>query len=195
MPLLDVPEVEYEKLRSRVKQALVDNLAPDETIHVIIRGTQGQAIVGTDRRAFVCKPGFMAGATFGAAVTNWAYRHIIGVQVHKGMVNGAIAIQAAGQGASDTSYWGNKKDDAYKAPNAIPVAGDWNVINAPVARLRQLVDASQDSSPPPERPIYPPAPERPDAIGQIRQLGELRDAGIVTQEEFDAKKADLLARL
>ncbi|WP_246458932.1 SHOCT domain-containing protein [Streptomyces himalayensis] len=29
----------------------------------------------------------------------------------------------------------------------------------------------------------------------LRQLGELRDAGIVTPEEFEAKKADLLRRL
>lgn len=30
---------------------------------------------------------------------------------------------------------------------------------------------------------------------QLRQLGELRDAGVLTQEEFDAKKAELLARM
>lgn len=30
---------------------------------------------------------------------------------------------------------------------------------------------------------------------QLRKLGELRDAGIVTAGEFDAKKAELLARL
>jgi hypothetical protein len=34
-----------------------------------------------------------------------------------------------------------------------------------------------------------------DLIGQIRQLGELRDAGLLTEEEFAAKKADILSRL
>jgi hypothetical protein len=34
-----------------------------------------------------------------------------------------------------------------------------------------------------------------DVPGQIRKLAELRDAGILTAEEFDAKKADLLARM
>ncbi|MBO2447132.1 SHOCT domain-containing protein [Actinomadura barringtoniae] len=29
----------------------------------------------------------------------------------------------------------------------------------------------------------------------LRELGELRDAGIVTPEEFEAKKKDLLDRL
>lgn len=34
-----------------------------------------------------------------------------------------------------------------------------------------------------------------DAIEQIRRLGELRDAGLVTAEEFESKKAELLSRL
>lgn len=34
-----------------------------------------------------------------------------------------------------------------------------------------------------------------DAMDQLRRLGELRDAGILTEEEFSGKKADLLARL
>lgn len=32
-------------------------------------------------------------------------------------------------------------------------------------------------------------------IAQIQKLGELRDAGILTPEEFDAKKTELLGRL
>jgi hypothetical protein len=32
-------------------------------------------------------------------------------------------------------------------------------------------------------------------IEQLRQLGQLRDAGILTAEEFDGKKADILSRM
>lgn len=35
----------------------------------------------------------------------------------------------------------------------------------------------------------------PDVMAQLRELGELRDAGVVTPEEFEAKKAELLKRL
>ena len=39
-------------------------------------------------------------------------------------------------------------------------------------------------------------PSEPDSPAQlIRELGELRDEGLVTEEEFEAKKADLLARM
>lgn len=43
-----------------------------------------------------------------------------------------------------------------------------------------------------------PAPaeeKKPDIIDQITRLGELHKAGVLTQEEFETKKADLLSRL
>jgi hypothetical protein len=41
----------------------------------------------------------------------------------------------------------------------------------------------------------PPAPAAPqtDMVDQLRKLGELRDAGILTEEEFAAQKARILA--
>lgn len=52
--------------------------------------------------------------------------------------------------------------------------------------------------PPQQAPVVPPAPQNPGAdeiIGQIKQLGELRDAGVLSEDEFQAKKTDLLGRL
>ncbi|MCD2263254.1 SHOCT domain-containing protein [Dietzia aurantiaca] len=37
--------------------------------------------------------------------------------------------------------------------------------------------------------------QSPDAMDQLRKLGELHEAGILTDDEFAAKKADLLGRL
>jgi len=39
------------------------------------------------------------------------------------------------------------------------------------------------------------APANADVIGQLRQLGELREVGVLTEEEFQAKKQALLKRL
>ena len=44
-------------------------------------------------------------------------------------------------------------------------------------------------------PAVEAEPSAEQIMATLRQLGELRDAGIVTAEEFDAKKAELLARL
>jgi Domain of unknown function (DUF4429)/Short C-terminal domain len=40
-----------------------------------------------------------------------------------------------------------------------------------------------------------PTTSEPDAADQLKKHGELRDAGVVTDEEFEAKKAELLKRL
>ena len=56
---------------------------------------------------------------------------------------------------------------------------------------------------PPAAPIFtPPPPSSPpaatnaaDIAEQIRRLAELRDQGHITQDEFDAKKAELLKRI
>ena len=49
--------------------------------------------------------------------------------------------------------------------------------------------AEQARSPAPA--AHPPN----DAISLIEQLGKLRDNGVVTDAEFQAKKAEILARL
>lgn len=52
------------------------------------------------------------------------------------------------------------------------------------------------------QPVYqqapPPAPapagtSEPDTLAQLKQLGELRDAGVLTEAEFEAQKAKILA--
>lgn len=44
-------------------------------------------------------------------------------------------------------------------------------------------------------PAAPAPAATPDITVQLQQLAALRDAGVLTAEEFDAKKAELLARI
>lgn len=51
---------------------------------------------------------------------------------------------------------------------------------------------------PPPAPAPAPAtaaPSADDIMSQLERLGKLRDAGVVSEEEFAAKKAEMLARL
>lgn len=43
------------------------------------------------------------------------------------------------------------------------------------------------------QPAAPAATDSDDMIAQLRQLGELRDQGVLTDAEFEAQKAKLLA--
>lgn len=88
----------------------------------------------------------------------------------------------------------------YCSGNTIVLAVD----AAEAEKLRGLVmdmvvgkgaPAPAPTAPPPTAPPTPAAPSGDEILAQIRKLGELRDAGILTQEEFDTKKAELLQRL
>lgn len=53
----------------------------------------------------------------------------------------------------------------------------------------------QQAPPPPPPPQAQPAPQAGgmDRIAALKQLGELRDQGVLTEEEFTAEKAKILA--
>jgi Short C-terminal domain len=191
VPRLDYPGAhprDFGNLNPKVQRALEENLARDETIQVIIRGAHGQAMIGTESRVFVCKPGWMDGAAFGAETTSWSYRNLVGVQVHKGLMSGAVVLQAPGQTGKKTSYWGNKDDDPAKAPNAIPVVGAWSEVQAGVVRLRQLVDQAHA----PVSAAPPATQAQPSKADELRKLADLHGDGILTDEEFRHAKSRLL---
>lgn len=179
-------------LHKKAREALSKSLAANEKVLVIIRGPSAQAIIGTDRRAFVYKKGFMAGASFGAEITNWTYKHLVGVQIHTGMMSGAVVLQAPGQSGLDTSYWSSDKSDPYKAPNAIPITRPYDAAARGVDKLRELIDAVHAS----ERPVAVPAASNPAAsvVDELRKLAELRREGLITDAEFDEMKAHLTGK-
>ncbi|MFV2179977.1 SHOCT domain-containing protein, partial [Actinomadura sp. LOL_011] len=86
----------------------------------------------------------------------------------------------------------------YENTGLVPMSNGYNAVGyqqtAPLARQPQLDPPVQQ----PNRLQATPAvqattPEQVMAL--LKQLGELRDAGVITPEEFEAKKKDLLDRL
>ena len=61
---------------------------------------------------------------------------------------------------------------------------------------RQQQDDQQQGSPPQQGYAPPPqqaaAPSQEDTISQLQKLGELKAAGVLTEEEFAAQKAKVL---
>ena len=73
------------------------------------------------------------------------------------------------------------------------VAGTASAVSGRVQHRQQQKwanqDAQQQQSQAPEQPQMPP---QDDTISQIQQLSQLVNQGILTQEEFEAKKKQLL---
>jgi len=77
------------------------------------------------------------------------------------------------------------------------VAGTATAVSGRVARRQQTkyADEAAQGQPPAAPPQAPPAPAAPAAdstVEQLQQLAALRDQGILTDEEFTAKKAQIL---
>ena len=88
------------------------------------------------------------------------------------------------------------------------VAGTATAVSNRVSRRQaNRWSAQQEPAPPPPPqqqyqepppPAYappppPPADDGPDMLDQLQKLGELRDAGVLTEAEFAAQKAKILA--
>lgn len=194
-----LPATPLHTLPQRTRTAVEDGLIPGEPVGVVVKGTGSAAIVGTDRRAFIYKRGLLAGATFGHKLTSFAYENIVGIEVHTGAMSGAVVIHVPGAASVSTSYWQNSKSDPHKAYNAIPIVRPYGPAQAAVAELRALIAqcVRRPTAESTKVETVTPSNNTPDSdpLEVLRRLGDLRDAGVLTTEEFEAKKFELLSRL
>ena len=79
------------------------------------------------------------------------------------------------------------------------VAGTATVVAGSVSRHQQQKAAAQEAAaqpipeaPPAAAPAAPAGGMSPDAIEELKQLAQLKDQGILTEEEFAAQKAKIL---
>ncbi|QZY53403.1 SHOCT domain-containing protein [Leucobacter tenebrionis] len=111
--------------------------------------------------------------------------HITNVSNRKdGMLYHLVEVQTASGGAINTIAFRVSRDEAAQFRQAIlsaiqeHKAGSSTQVNVNVAQ--QTTTA---------------APAAPDAAAQLQQLAGLRDAGILSEAEFEAKKTEILARM
>lgn len=89
------------------------------------------------------------------------------------------------------------------------VAGTATAVSNRVSRRQANRWAAQEQPQQPQQPAYqeppppayappppapPPAADAPDMLEQLQKLGELRAAGVLTEAEFAAQKAKILAQ-
>jgi hypothetical protein len=73
------------------------------------------------------------------------------------------------------------------------IAGTATSVSNRVSRRQESRwDEQEQAAAPPPQPAYASA-VAPDPIAQLQQLAALKDQGVLTEEEFAAQKAKLLA--
>ena len=199
MTVAMTPE-EITEAKSRLFGGLNKVLEPGEQVLVIIVGAFRQAVVGTDRRLFVYKAGNQAGVMFSRKAKSWRYEDVADLRLDIGVKSGVLTVVPVVPDREILEYGRSGHGSSQQSPNAITFAGKpGTAVAARVSALLEMVAAAHR-----RRPRVVPAPPEPtppavaagsDPTQMIRKLGELRDAGLVTEEEFQAKKAQLLDRI
>lgn len=163
---------------------LIEYLWEGETVRHMVSGTYGNGtglIVLTDRRLLFVKDGWTTKTT-----EDFPLDKISSVQWSSGPLLGKLTVFASG----------NKAE-------IVNVQKQTGKVIADTIRERLASGPSYPATPPPapvqQAPAPPAATQQPvqgdDVFAALEKLGKLRDAGVVTAEEFEAKKAELLARI
>ena len=166
---------------------LSENISKDEHLHIFMQGiSKDQSLAATDKRIFIIKTGIAGGQLFvGRRCKVFPYEHITSIECSKGFLTGRLQITIAGSAESKDRYI-----DAFYAENAISFANNqYPKFQAVANTIRELMDAYKAQT---RSPAIPTTESIPD---QVKKLAELKDMGILTLEEFESKKAELLKRL
>jgi hypothetical protein len=158
----------------REMKKLPELLAEDEDALNLARGEydgREGLIVVTDRRVMFVEQGMIR-----HNFEDFPYEKVNSVKTESGMRSGKITIYASGNKAE-------LKDIHPKA--RVPEIGDYVRT-----RISGGSQATAATTTPAESTAMSDAPAE-----QLKKLAGLRDAGIVTNEEFEAKKAEILARM
>jgi hypothetical protein len=151
---------------------LPDHLWENERVDLITGGTYGAGtgiVVLTDRRLFFLKDGLLSKTS-----EDFPLSKISSVQWSAGMLLGKIIVFASGNKAEIVNV---QKTDG----KAITDAVRSRLSEAPASSAETRASAAANAG--------------PDVYEQLAKLGELRTAGVLTDAEFEAKKAELLSRI
>jgi Short C-terminal domain len=112
-------------------------------------------------------------------------------EVRNAMSKGATAIKTADRIVYVANGRGGVVDE-FRFDEVVRVVGRL-VVPPPLAAATARPTGAGPAAPPGSGPA--PGPPDPDALEQLRKLGQLRNAGVLTDAEFEAKKAELLGRI
>jgi len=136
------------------------------------------------------RTGFLARSTVGKGEKRIPLASITAVQWKPAgpLVNGFIQFTVGG-GNERRSAFGSQTTSAAKDENSVVFT------RAQMAAFSGLRAAIEQAMAERGRPAAPAGAATSDPMAQLRQLAELRDSGVLTVSEFEAKKAEILARM
>jgi len=177
-----------EPITDRLERALSAALRPSERVFSKLRGTFKEALVCTSTRVIVLKAGWMTGQLFGTDMFQCPYSNVAGAQVNFHLLTGYFEVSTGGMQNAPKSFWNSDKSvNAAKAPNCVSISGRERAVKFREACAFIMERASGG--------VRAGVQAGEDVLGVLERLAKLRDAGVISAAEFQAKKAQILSRV
>ena len=142
--------------------------------------------------------GLASGSWGGGRVATFMYGQITGVEYNSGWFTGVLEILTPSyQGTANKDFWRGtfasrnaNSNDPYTLSNCLPLAKPtYEQARQQIDWMRQMVAATQAN-----QVSASTSYAAPELSAEIRKLAELRDEGVLTEEEFAGAKRALLSR-
>jgi hypothetical protein len=172
-------------LGGRGEKLLAKNLEPNERILAKVKGDFGQAFVVTNRHMFIVKWGFQSGSTFGGKCIAFTYPNVTGLQIKQQALKCLVQVLTpATQDSNKLSYWGGRgsANNAIESDSAVTYSRAEGVLFQEAVKLgRQMMAKAHGGN-----------LNADDDVAQLEKLAELKNKGVITEQEFKAKKRQIL---
>lgn len=169
---------------------------------IISAGTAGLLAAFEDRLVII-KTGFgaslMAGAFGGERSATFHFTDITGIEYNSGLVTGVLEVLTPSyNGTANRDYWRGTlasrnadSNDPWTLSNCLPLGKvEYNNCLRDIQELKARIGRAKQPQP---TTAAAPAPVSDGLTHQLAQLADLHSAGALTDEEFTAAKARLLA--
>jgi hypothetical protein len=200
-----------EGVNKPTRKEIAANCRDGELPRFIIGSSAAGALAAFDDRCLLVKKGvmttFMAGSLGGGRATTFLYSEITGIEYNSGLTTGVLEILTASySGTSNKDFWRGtlsgrnaNSDDPYTLSNTLPLAKVvYERVRPQVEELKRLIAESKRPHIVIQAPEHAevPAPRVADTTlaSELERLAELRERGLLDDEEFKAAKLALIDR-
>ena len=177
------PKNLLENLSGRGEKLLHYNLDDTEKIFVKLKGTFGEGLVITNKRLYVLKWGWMSGNIIGGRCNGFSFHHIVSLEIKKNLITGTFEVLTPATQNTQKSYWGLREKNAIKSDNVITFQRKKFKLFQEATNIgREMIHKSTSTL----------INNGKNNLDDLKKLADLRDNGIITEAEFNAKKKSIL---
>ena len=188
--------------RSKAAETVIAHCGPRESPWLIIGSLGAGVLAAFEDRLILVKTGAItaigAGSFGGARVTSFAFDHITGIEYNSGMLNGVLEVLTPSySGSANKDFWrgtgrspNSDSNSPFALSNTLPLSKSEHAQALP--HLNELRRRIADSKRVNVTFTQEPAAPGSGLVAELEKLANLRDAGVLDDEEFRAAKQRLL---